>query len=110
MVYPRILYNSLPNDSSYLAAASDIMGTDEANPNTSPLIVNRAEGIWIIVACDKNFSDSSQKCDSLSANGTNPEYYDFYIRTCWENGTDHPVSTLSSIIRLRNPDYITKRK
>ncbi len=58
--------------------------------------VHTAEGIWI----------SAIEGDKPVGVNTKPQYYDFYIRTCWQSvGTKAP-STLSTIIRLYNPEAI----
>ena len=35
---------------------------------------------------------------------TEGTYYDFYIRTCWNSAGANQVSTISTVIRLYNPD------
>ncbi len=55
-----------------------------------------AEGIWVLAV-------KGNKSGYLTQNA---EYYDFYIRTCWQSvGTKAP-STMSTIIRLYNPEMI----
>ena len=65
----------------------------------------RAEGIYVIavkdtgteLAGDKSFEEKSA-------------FYDFYIRTCWYGIGDDFPSTISTVIRLYNPDAIVARK
>lgn len=54
----------------------------------------KAEGIYVVGAPDMEKNT----------------YYDFYIRTCWNGAGQSQVSTISTVIRLYNPDYssITK--
>ena len=51
--------------------------------------VNRVEGLWITVA-------------PASATGT-PDYYDFYIQSCWYASGNNAPSTLDTVVRLYNP-------
>jgi hypothetical protein len=58
--------------------------------------VYSVEGIW----------DIAVKGNSSTYASSKPQYYDFYIRTCWQSvGTKAP-STLSTIIRLYNPEAV----
>ena len=51
------------------------------------------EGIWAFTVAGKWLP------------GTNrPQYYDFYIRTCWQSASSKALSTISTIIRLYNPE------
>lgn len=52
---------------------------------------NSAQGIWVTAV-------------KPTATGTNPQYYDFYIRTCWNSPGRGTPLTISTIIRLYNPD------
>ena len=80
--YPRLIY------------------TDEStNPLSDQAIANEknqrfatAEGIWVTAVKQE------------TALGVPPNYYDFYIRTCWSNISGHGSTTISSIVRLYNPD------
>lgn len=49
----------------------------------------RVEGVYVVGAPD------------LDKN----TYYDFYIRTCWNGAGQSQVSTISTVIRLYNPDF-----
>ncbi len=63
----------------------------EANLGSTALetAASSADGIWVTAVKPT----------------TIPQYYDFYIRTCWDSpGRGTPV-TISTIIRLYNPDY-----
>ena len=94
--YPRLIFGSKTT------------GTDEnINLDTSSSYTNlyRAEGIYVIAVKDADSSlvvgeDFKNKTAQSSA------YYDFYIRTCWY-GTDATVpSTISTVIRLYDPDAL----
>ncbi len=59
--------------------------------------IERAEGIWVIaVRGGENASDTKSE----------PEYYDFYIRTCWNAPGRKVPSTIGTITRLYNPEVI----
>lgn len=51
-----------------------------------------AEGIWV----------TSVKSNTME--GGVPQYYDFYIRTCWNSPGRGTPMTISTTIRLYNPD------
>ena len=52
----------------------------------------RARGIYVVAV----------KGDTTSK----PAYYDFYIQTCWYGSNANEPSTVSTLIRLHNPDAI----
>lgn len=89
-VYPRLLFTNRPivseqDDTGYSISDNDINKTSTYHDT-----LTKAQGIWITaVAAD---------------NSANPEYYDFYIRTCWfAPGSDDSV-TISTVTRLSNPE------
>lgn len=89
--YPRILRTDNNNPLSD-ATPSPSSGTTLATRQVA------AEGIWVTAVQ----SDAGIDC----GNGdVRPDFYDFYIRTCWDNpsGTS---STISSTIRLFNSEQI----
>ncbi len=65
----------------------------------------RAEGIYVIAVKDAGTEVASK--DSFK---TMSAFYDFYIRTCWYGVGDEFPSTISTVIRLYNPDAIVPRK
>ena len=81
--YPRLVYDNQPT----------------ALIDTSSQNFYRAEGIYIIAVKDIN--------DTF--NGTRNEggaFYDFYIRTCWYGSNANEPTTISTVIRLYEPQYI----
>ena len=58
-----------------------------------------AEGLWIVAvrAGDETTNPSTDE---------EPEYYDFYIRTCWHSIGRNSPSTIGSIVRLYNPEVV----
>ncbi len=61
--------------------------------------VSMAEGIWIL-------GIQGDEDDRAHDNTDNPEYYDFYIRTCWNSAGMKTHSTLTTTVRLYNPGVI----
>lgn len=63
----------------------------------------RAEGIYVIAVKDNSgtqiiYDDGNTKSKSA--------FYDFYIRTCWYGTDATQPSTISTVIRLYNPDIV----
>ena len=92
-IFPQILYKNGETDNTlYENLASN-------SPRSS---ISKAEGIWVMAACGDNFDNCDSKDTSNDA--TPPSFYDFYIRACWNPaGRDRPT-TISTSIRLYNPD------
>ncbi len=65
--------------------------------------LQKAEGIYIIAVKDPN---STTIAGSGSEGGKKSAYYDFYIRTCWYGTGDQTPSTISTVMRLYDPDAI----
>ena len=87
-LYPRLVFsrNGYGNNDE----TSDQLVEDEGNHLYR--VVAHAEGIWVIAVRGAS-SDSGE-----------PEFFDFYIRTCWyEPGNDYP-SAIGTIVRLYNPE------
>ena len=63
--------------------------------------LKQAEGIYIIAVKDPEST-------TIAGSGGTKEsaYYDFYIRTCWYGTGDQAPSTISTVIRLYDPDAI----
>lgn len=102
-IYPRLIYgdNSATTDEN-----------TSLNSSSTYTKLWRAEGIYIIAVKDadsKSGSDSGTLIVGENFEGETARasaYYDFYIRTCWY-GTDATVpSTISTVIRLYDPDAL----
>lgn len=94
-LYPRVLYDALgmfdPNNEN--SSWGDLLERKEEYYRKIAV----AEGIWIIVVRGgKNADDPSVE----------PEYFDFYIRTCWHSIGRNAPSTIGSIVRLYNPEVV----
>ncbi len=88
--YPRIIYQS----------SSQLFSDERNNNNTNS--ISTVEGIYIIAV--KDIDGTNIVADDSLNSKSQAAYYDFYIRTCWYGpGADHP-STISTVIRLYNPN------
>ena len=115
-------YISTKNNSDKFVPASTyprlIFGTNASNSDNGNLSDNvwngtnfnnlwRAEGIYIIAVEDL---DSTTIVDMMGDEEEAPRvsaYYDFYIRTCWYGAGNEQPSTISTVVRLYNPDVHT---
>ena len=92
-------------------AATTIIGKDKLKQTvTYPRLFNdtgelmgqsdtaTGEGIYIIAIKDPTSTQIGKNKTSA--------YYDFYIRTCWYGTNDQTPSTISTLIRLYDPDAI----
>lgn len=97
-LYPRLTYTTLIFSRDLTDADSGRGTTNEDTLVESKIFreANTAEGIWVFTV----------KGDASTAIGSKPQFYDFYIRTCWQSvGTKAP-STINTIVRLYNPEVI----
>ena len=68
--------------------------------NTSYDNLFHAEGIYVMAVKD---ADST---NLVNESGNKSAFYDFYIRTCWYGTDAKEPSTISTVIRLYDPDAI----
>lgn len=59
--------------------------------------ITKSEGVWVISV------RGGTNADSINLE---PEYYDFYVRTCWHSIGRSVPSTIGSIVRLYNPEVV----
>ena len=91
--YPRLVYG--PNDSENTDIDSMVSGESYTN-------LYQAPGIYVIAV--KDTSKTSIYTDSgISKQAA---FYDFYIRTCWYGTNANEPSTISTVIRLYDPNVI----
>ncbi len=86
-IYPRIIYSAKKGDSKN----TDNSSLKEANIYQ---VAESVQGLWDIVV----YSNERNKDRS--------EYFDFYINTCWNAAGTHVPSTITTIVRLYNPEVI----
>lgn len=83
----RIIYgNSSGNSSDQLSYITKLTEYTE---------IKKVEGIWII----------GVKGPSKTSGGA-PQYYDFYIETCWYGSNNSVPTSLDTVVRLYNPGGI----
>ena len=98
-LYPRLTYTTL----MFSRDLTDGAGVDRGTTNEDTLAESRifrevysAEGIWV-------FTVQGEKTGAITGK---PQYYDFYIRTCWQSLGAKAPSTVNTIVRLYNPEVI----
>lgn len=91
--YPHLIYTERLNDPSKTEENSELIA------DTSDYSFYRAEGIYIVAVRDKNST-------KLTNNEKTSAFYDFYIRTCWYGTDASQPSTVSTVIRLYDPDAL----
>ncbi len=90
--YPRILYGASETTDAALLDQND----------SADQTLSRAEGIYVVAVRDNESTAIVQGDGTVQKSA----YYDFYIRTCWFSaGADRP-STVSTVIRLYDPNVI----
>ncbi len=101
-IFPQILYrNTIDSTALY----ENLSGINLSANTTNDILVSRAEGIWVMVACGDNVDNcDSSITDKNDPKSTPPSYYDFYIRSCWNPAGRNRPTTISTSIRLYNPD------
>ena len=98
VVYPRIVYKKAKDTVSGTRGVD--AGASENNDEgalTEKQIYNRvarAEGVFVIAVGDNDK-------DPMRSN-----YFDFYIRTCWHSVGSIAPSTITTIVRLYNPEVL----
>lgn len=93
-IYPRIVYE---NDSQ-----NNLLNSD----NTE---IFKAEGIYIVAVKEAEKSTGSSNTTAIVTDDdikNQSAFYDFYIRTCWYGSDANLPSTISTVIRLYDPDVI----
>ena len=89
-LYPRVLYKK--NNSASTTNNSNLNQGDTIDNLYN--LVSSAEGIWIDVAGNNEL------------NPKRSDYFDFYIRTCWQSAGTNVPSTLTTVVRLYNPEVM----
>lgn len=92
LLSPRILYTYSGTTRTTDDNVSDSTTEDVGNNNRVIYdeILN-VEGIWVF---------------AVKSSDSNPQYYDFYIESCWNPPNASTPSTLDTVIRLYNPSEV----
>ena len=96
-IYPRLVFNSASN-------GDQDTPDDQAKlvDDTSTDTLYSAEGLYVIAVKD---SDTTKIVDLGNKEiSTTSAFYDFYIRACWYGTNSEEPSTISTVIRLYDPD------
>ena len=101
-VYPRGIYSTLKLGYIDDTVLGGISMTDDTETTLAETQIYRKlqwlEGVWVVAVGGDN--------TNIIRSTNNFEFFDFYIRTCWQAvGLDAP-STLTTIVRLYNPEVI----
>ena len=80
----------------------DAIIDDPTDPTKTTLF--RAEGIYIIAVRDAKTTDIVDVADGKTSEEA--AFYDFYIRSCWYGTDSDQPSTISTVIRLYDPDVL----
>ncbi|MBQ6321074.1 InlB B-repeat-containing protein, partial [Candidatus Saccharibacteria bacterium] len=88
--YPRLLYG---------LTAADLETQELSDATLSRENLYSAEGIWITAIAAEAPEGTSPGASYI------PEFFDFYIRTCWDTPGGHSSSTISTIVRLSNSEF-----
>jgi prepilin-type N-terminal cleavage/methylation domain-containing protein len=89
-LYPRIIYKRLDGNNGET--------TGEQSLSDMGVIYNeidKAEGIWINAVGNQEGTKAARS-----------DYYDFYIRTCWHSAGTRVPSTITTVVRLYNPEVM----
>ena len=89
-IYPRLIYGKTEAEAE--ADTQSLIASSENN-------LYRAEGIYVLAVKDY---DTTQ----VSGSDKKSAFYDFYIRTCWYGTDANQPSTISTVIRLHDPDAV----
>lgn len=95
--YPRLIYS-----------ANQLNNKDNLADNTYGNLY-RAEGIYVVAVKDRG-STAIINIDDEGDGTTQGEavFFDFYIRTCWYGVGDDTPSSISTVVRLYDPDALAK--
>ena len=86
--YPRIIYDNSNN-----------LVEDTTRDST----VRRVEGLYVLAVKDNSSTNIVEGDNTFNKTGA---YYDFYIRSCWYGTGSETPSTISTVIRLYDPEAI----
>ncbi len=89
--YPRLVFGGSVNEWS-----GDLL---ENNLQDN---LYHAEGIYVVAVRDPETTNFASENEDVAA------YYDFYIRTCWYGTDANRPTTISTVIRLYDPNAIDK--
>lgn len=101
ITYPRIIYGK--NQTESQNAANKLL---DSGIETE---IFKAEGIYIIAVKEAEKATGNSNTTAIVTDDSienKSAFYDFYIRTCWYGSDANLPSTISTVIRLYDPDVI----
>ena len=91
---PRVIYTGSDFNVDGTPITSDDVFSEDENPDLRYTKVSLVEGIYDMVMAGK------------AENTDKPPHYDFYIYTCWmPSGAKRPT-TIGTVLRLFNPEFV----
>ena len=97
-LYPRLLFKKLGTGISGTTNDVNEIGLDESSDVYND--VYKAEGVWI------NAVSNIETLGGVVDPKRGADYYDFYIRTCWHAAGKRAPSTITTVVRLYNPEVM----
>ena len=94
LTYPRLVFNN----------SNSSLDSETSSANT----LYQAEGLYVVAVKESTKADGYNPTTVVD-NGsvtTRPVFYDFYIRSCWYGTNANEPSTISTVIRLYDPDAV----
>ena len=97
--YPHLVYEKYDPIEDENQEEEALLGQGEYD------ILSRVEGIFVVGIGDTNTTSIVNEDHTVEEKSA---YYDFYVRSCWYNAGSETPSTISTLIRLRNPDLMRR--
>ena len=112
-LFPRLIFSSAGRvgDSTGADSSGNLNELNNGESAYTAPIFNtpyRVEGLWVIGTRDVTNVKGPESISDAALEEQAPEYYDFHIRTCWYGPGRNIPSTISTIIRLYNPEFVKK--
>lgn len=95
--YPRLVYNNADIDALY-----------DPSETNNVFKITSAEGLYIVAVRDEEGTVVVNETGDYTT--IKSAYIDFYIRSCWFTPSANRASTISTAIRLYDPDAIAANK
>lgn len=119
-LYPRLVFSAAKVTTGSNTGDDAVGQTNGTGDNSSNLLneggegsvydtVYAAEGIWIIATRDVT-NVPTTVTDVSELEKYTPQFFDFHIRSCWNAPGDNYPSSIATIIRLYNPEYVEKEQ
>ena len=93
-LYPRLIYKKLENKGGSTCVNTDCANARLDEGGTLYNAIDSAEGIWINAVGNNDYVVRRS------------DYFDFYIRTCWHSAGANTPATITTVVRLYNPEVM----